>query len=178
MLGLVLVTSAVVALGEVWPLFLPVALVAALVTLAATLYFGRTFFRGRAAMRAQRYDEAIALFETFRTERATAALPLLWFSLYTSDPVALALNNIGACHLSAHRPERAAPPLDEAVLRDPGYALPRVNLAIAHRLLGDEARSRSHAEAARALGFGRDALETALRKAAAATNVRLGAGLG
>jgi tetratricopeptide (TPR) repeat protein len=178
MLGLGCVVTGVIALGSVWPLVGGLTVVAAILSLVAMLYVGRAFFRARSAMRARRYDDAIALFEAFQAERASGSVPFLWLSLYTSDPIALSLNNIGACHLAAHRPERALTPLGDAATRDPGYALPQVNLAVAHRLLGDAERSQSHAEAARRLGFGRDPLEAALRRAVAAANTRLGASLG
>jgi predicted Zn-dependent protease len=178
MLALLVTTIAIIGGSWAWPLVPPVMIALLLLVLVVTVVLGRTWLRGRAAMRAGRYDEAIALFEAFQAERAASALPLLWASLYTTDPVALSLNNIGACHLSARRADRALAPLGEALARDPGYAMPHVNLAIAHRLLGDPARSQSHAELARSLGFGRDALEAALRRAVAATNVRIGASLG
>lgn len=178
MLGFVLVLLIPLVLDRVWPLAVPLA--AALMVLAAlsSLLLGRSFYRGRAAMRAGRCDEAIGHFEAFRSARSTSALPFLWLSLYTSDATALALNNIGACHLCAQRADRALAPLEEALARDPAYAMPHVNLACAHRLLGDVERSRFHADEARRLGFGRDAVEAAIRRAMAATKTRVGAGLG
>ena len=63
--------------------------------------------------------------------------------LYTSDPIAVALNNVGACYLGMRELHRALAPLEHALRRDAAYAIPHANLAILYRLEGDVRHRRA-----------------------------------
>jgi Tfp pilus assembly protein PilF len=101
-------------------------------------------------------------------------LQWLWLGLYTSDPVALALNNIGACQIGLHELDQALETLGRALQRDPKYAVPHVNLALICRLRNDTARADVHAQTAMRLGYSEAALDQLLRRAIAAHNEALG----
>ncbi len=164
--------AAATSLG--WPpLGLGWALVMSL-TWVSSVALGRSFFRGRAAMSARRYDEAIEHFERFVAAASTKrlrALRLLWVGLHTSDPVALALNNL---ELNAGRLQAAVEPLERAVARDPQYAVPHTNLCVAYGLLGDAERAEVHARAAVRSGFSHSRLDTLVRSALAKHAVEVG----
>jgi tetratricopeptide (TPR) repeat protein len=154
------------------------ALAAILLAVSLTGYLlGRDFFRGRAAHASRSYLEAIAHYRRFlaQCERPPRSmLRFLWLGLYTSDVAALAENNIGACLLEIGEGAEATATLEHALARDPGYAVPHVNLAILASLAGDRERADRHRDHALRLGYSSALLDRAIRGAIARANVAVG----
>jgi tetratricopeptide (TPR) repeat protein len=163
--------------GFLSPGTVPAVAIVMLSAWCASVILGRDFFRGRAAMAARQYEEAIGSFDRFVANVSSPRgriFKALWIGLYTSDPVAVALNNIGACYLGMRELDRALAPLEHALRRDAAYAIPHANLAILYRLLEDLARSNEHAASAVRLGYKASVLDATLRKALAAHNEAVG----
>lgn len=152
-----------------------------LAVLMVALLAGKSFFLGRSAMRAGRWDDAFQAFQTFHDQQLgrgwQARLSFLFAGIYTADGVALALNNQGAVRLNQRQLDEAEALFRKALARDRQYAMPHVNLAIVAAMRGDAATAEAESTRARELGFRRRGLQQAVRAALAATNGALGSSL-
>jgi hypothetical protein len=107
------IVVAIVWIGMRMPQSAPFVVIVALATWFGSVGLGREFFRGRAAMAGRNYARAIEHFERFAataSSKRIRALKFLWLGLYTSDPVALAFNNIGVCQMNLRNLEEAVGP--------------------------------------------------------------------
>lgn len=137
----------------------------------AGLYY-RDFFTGRRLMGARRYADALACFERFLTQvRARPGLKrLIWLhaGIYTRDIEAMALNNIGACHLELNALDRVSEPLQMALAIDPEYPIPHLNFAQLAARRGDQDAARVAAVKASDLGYRDSWLDALIRRGSAA----------
>ena len=149
-----------------------------LVFVALVVTWGRDFYRGRLLVRRRQWARALRHFERYERRLSAARfhrlLNALHISIYTSDGVALALNNIAVCRMNLQEMPGATHALKLALLHDPRYAVPHVNLAVIAALAGDEATALEElAEAAR-LGYAEQGTQLLVRRALASANTKLG----
>ena len=120
-------------------------------------HYFRDLFTGRRLMDARRFAEAIPHFERFLEHiRAQPGLKkFIWLSagIYTRDVEAMALNNLGAVRLELGELDRVEAPLRQALVLDPDYPIPYVNLAHLAVLRGDTAMAADASSAAKRLGY-------------------------
>ncbi len=129
--------------------------VAVILAAAATSYVvSRQFFAGRRALKKKQWVEAITAFQAFEQQLTASAwkqrLSFLAAGMYTSDPVAIARNNVGVVHLENAKLDLAEAAFRSALERDRDYAVPHLNLAVAAARRGNaEAMEASLADAQR-----------------------------
>jgi len=96
--------------------------------------FLEIFFKGRNLMTQQRYDAAVPFFESFlnnvKEKPWIRNFNLVYWSIYTRDIGAMALNNLGAAHLMLGNITNAEEYLMRAISIDSFYPMPYSNLAI------------------------------------------------
>jgi hypothetical protein len=146
---------ACLVLGNVLPALVRLPFVLLVLGLASVSFVvARQFFAGRRHLRKKRWVEAITRFQAFEAELQQSAWKrrLSWLAsgVYTTDPVALARNNVGVIHLEKEKLDLAEQALHSALERDAQYAVPHLNLAVVAAKRGDRATMDSElAEAAR-----------------------------
>jgi hypothetical protein len=126
-------------------------LVAATLTSYVAAY---DFFAGRRHLKKKRWMDAIDRLQRFEEKVAKSALrrrlSFLATGVYSSDPIAIARNNVGVVHLENGKLELAERSFSSALERDSLYAVPHLNLAVVAAKRGDEgAREQRLSEAAR-----------------------------
>ena len=89
---------------------------------------------------------------------------LAW-AVYTRDPKAMALNNLGASQLELGQLADAEESLRRALACDPEYPIPHYNLAVLSSLRQDPVAMQEHANTAIRLGYVRNAADRALATA-------------
>lgn len=156
--------------AKIIPSSTAVFLVAAVLLIPGRIvgYVWRDFLQGKRHVDAKRWEEAIPLFESFlKRLRATPTIGwLFWISpsTYTISAGAMALNNIGVCHLETGRLSRAKEHLLGALELDSRYPLPHHNLAIVASVEKDEASTQHHVSEARRLGYTESSIDKILQK--------------
>jgi tetratricopeptide (TPR) repeat protein len=129
--------------------------VAVILAAGTTSYVvSREFFAGRRALKRRQWVEALTAFQAFEHELAASAwkqrLSFLAAGMYTSDPVAIARNNVGVVHLENAKLDLAEAAFRSALERDRDYAVPHLNLAVAAARRGNaEAMEAALADAQR-----------------------------
>lgn len=120
-------------------------------------YFLRDLIAARKLMSRRKWRQAISLLERFversRTQRWLNLMLWLSPSFYTTNTLALALNNLGVSHLELRELGRAESYLKEALAIDKLYALPHYNLAILEHIKEDFRARDEYLKRARRLGF-------------------------
>jgi tetratricopeptide (TPR) repeat protein len=162
-----IIAYAVVIIGGLalilWRLPLPlrwphvVVIIACLVPGRIQGYLWRDFFRGRRAMDANQFEDALRHFRAFESAlgqrpKLRDAIYLSW-GIYTWNVEAMLRNNIGACELVLGRLDTAEAELERAVTLDPGYPLGYFNLAIVAQAKGQPERAGDLLREAQARGF-------------------------
>ena len=89
---------------------------------------------------------------------------LAW-AVYTRDPMAIALNNLGASQLELGQLADAEESLRRALACDPEYPIPHYNLAVLSSLRQDPVAMQEHANTAIRLGYVRNAADRAIATA-------------
>ncbi|MEM1118467.1 MAG: tetratricopeptide repeat protein [Bacteroidota bacterium] len=132
-------------------------------------HFYRDLFKGRRLVEAGRYNDSIQHSERFLREvrRRPGLKRLIWFAgvIYTDDPEAMALSNIGVAHLEAGRFDAAETTLREALRVDPEYPLPLYNLAVLFEASGKHEEAVGFFQNAAALGYQRDGFDQVVHRA-------------
>lgn len=132
-------------------------------------YVWRDFLQGKRHADANRWEEAIPLFESFLNRlKGTPSIGwLIWISpsLYTVDAGAMVLNNMGVCHLETGRLALAKEHLLGALKKDERNPLPHHNLAIVAALEKDEGSTHRHVSEAQRLGYKGSSMDMILQKA-------------
>jgi hypothetical protein len=130
---------------------------AIIVALLALAVLSRDFFRARRHVRRREWLKAAERLQRFEQKLLAARWQrpaiVLYLSIYSFDGVAIARNYIGEALVNAERLEEATQWLRAALLRDPHFALPYVNLAIVAALLKDGTTARREMARAVQLGF-------------------------
>lgn len=122
-------------LGNVLPDVARLPFVLLILALAGLSFaVSRQFFAGRRHLKKKRWVDAISCFQQFEAELNASPWKrrFSWLAagVYTTDPVALARNNIGVIHLENGKLELASAAFRSALERDPQYAVPHLNLAV------------------------------------------------
>jgi tetratricopeptide (TPR) repeat protein len=135
-------------------------------------YYWRDLYRARRLQDARQPDAAIACLERFiALMHERPRLRRLWccdWSVYTRDPVVMALNNIGAARIDLDQLTEAEAALKQAIAIDRLFPVAYFNLAVLCKLRGEEGRMGRYAQAAVLLGYRRDAVDRTIDAAAAA----------
>jgi len=130
----------------------------------------RDLYRGRRLFGRGQFEDSIESSRSFiRLLKARPNLRRLWWlawSVYTRDPLAMALNNIGSAQLELGRLEEAESSFQEALDADPQYPIPHYNLALLCATRDQAELATEHAQTAIRLGYARDAVDRALHDAA------------
>lgn len=165
----------VLVIGGLWLVASPGFIAFALVVLAFLIpgrlqaIFYRRLYRGLSAMRSHKYADAIPKFEGFidQLTKYPVLNRLLWcnWNIYTVNAEALALNNIGACHIGLRELAQANKALDKALKIDPLYPKPHFNKAVIELINGKEERANVCLGKAEELGFTGGGLDKARRMA-------------
>jgi hypothetical protein len=131
-------------------------------------YVWRDFLQGKRHADAKRWEEAAPLFESFlnRLQRTPSIGRLIWISpsIYTVSASAMAMNNLGVCHLERGHLALAKDHLLGALKMDDRYPLPHHNLAIVAALEKDETSMRRYVSEARRLGYKGSTMDMILQK--------------
>lgn len=126
----------------------------------------RDLFRGRHALDMGDAATAVAHLECFlvRVRARPSLKPLLWlsWSVWTVDPEAMALNNLGVARMAMGALEQAERDLTDAQTLDPLYPMPEFNLAVLASLRNDRATAELHAARARSLGYAGGTIDQAV----------------
>lgn len=151
------------------------------VFLTLMVIWGRDFYRGRWLMRRREWARALRQFERCQRKLSEArfhrVLNALHLSLYTFDGIAVVLNNVAVCQMNLRDMPAATRALQTALVRDPGYAVPHLNLAIIAALAGNEASASEELAEATRLGYSRRGAQLMVRRALASVNTTLGEAL-
>ena len=153
---LLLCLAGAALIGAVVPRSVALALLATVFTLAFISYLvSFNYFSARRAMRKKKWVEALKGLEAYELGLATPWkrwLSFLALGTYSLDGVAIARNNVGVVHLENAKLEWAEKAFASALERDPLYAVPHVNLAVAAARRGDGTLMQRHLDEAARLG--------------------------
>ncbi len=126
-------------------------------------FLWRDLYRGRRLFNAGEIRASIDASRRFLELLAERPrLRRLWWlawAVYSRDPKAMALNNVGAAQMHLGRLDEAETTLHEALAVDAEYPLPHFNLAVLHYVRGEREESDRHARRAVDLGFSQDAVD-------------------
>ncbi|MEO0559855.1 MAG: hypothetical protein AAF170_16925 [Bacteroidota bacterium] len=134
-------------------------------------HYYRDLFNGRRALEAGDIDASI-----FHTEQFLAAVrerpglkSLIWLGgvIYTADPEAMALNNLGAAHMEAGRLGVAESTFNDALRLDPLYPIPLTNLAVLGEVAGDRAEAERYLREAEDRGYTGGSLDRVIQQSGA-----------
>ena len=130
------------------------AMIVALLVLAI---LARDYFAARRHVRRREWLKAAERLQRFEAKLLAAhwerPAVVLYLSIYSFDGVAIARNHIGEALLNAEQLDEAVQWLRAALLRDPHFALPYVNLALIAALRKDAVNTRREMSRAVQLGF-------------------------
>ena len=145
-------------LGNLPPDTIRLPFVALIFALAgASFVVSRQFFAGRRHLKKKRWVEALTAFQTFEHELNASPwkrrFSFLASGIYSSDPVAIARNNVGVIHLENSKLDLAEGAFRSALERDAGYAVPHLNLAVVAAKRGDAAAVEQRLAEAQRLGL-------------------------
>lgn len=160
-----------------WQAVLSVAS-AVLIVFIAMVIWGRDFFAGRRHTRRREWGRAAESYQRFEQKLLKArwrrATVVLYLGIYSFDGVAIARNNIAQSFMNAGDLDKAVAWLRSALLRDPLYAVPYVNLSVIAAMRRDEATARREMSKAVHLGYSSVGAQRILRRALAKANENLG----
>ena len=135
-------------------------------------YVLRDLFRGRHFVEVSQYEKAIAASKRFLdvVDRQPWRRYLLYcfFSFYTWNARAMALNNIGAAKMELGQLNEAEKHLAEALELDEAYPIPYYNLAIIFAAREDHERSAAMLTKSRQLGYSQSPADMVITRVAAA----------
>lgn len=144
---------------------------AVLVVFIVMVIWARDFFIGRRHARRREWAKAVERHQRFEQKLLKArwrrATVVLYLGIYTFDGVAIARNNIGQALMNAGELDKAVAWLRSALLRDPLYAVPYVNLSVIAAMRGDESAARREMSKAVHLGYSPAGAQRILRRALA-----------
>lgn len=134
-------------------------------------HYYRDLFAGRRAMEAGDVEGSMVYTERFLTtiRKKPGLKSLIWLGgvIYTADPEAMALNNLGAAHLESARLGAAESAFRAALDADPLYPIPLTNLAVIREAGGDRAGAEDCLRQAAAYGYTKTALDRIVHRAGA-----------
>jgi len=134
-------------------------------------FFLRKLFRGRRLLDSGEPKQALEQFFAFldQLSKNPWQKALIWLSwaIYTPDVVAMAWNNIGACHTNLGNFNQAKRAFLEALVIDPKYPLPHLNLARIAIVEGDRPEAEHQLEGARSLGYSSTSIDQLVDQAQA-----------
>lgn len=120
-------------------------------------HFYRDLFTGRRALEAGDLDASRTHTERFLTtiREKPGLKSLIWLGgvVYTADPEAMALNNLGAAHMEAGRLDAAESGFRGALDVDPLYPIPLSNLAVLSEVKGDRTAAERYLREAEEQGY-------------------------
>jgi len=144
-------------------------LVAALIAVGVLAILAREYFSSKRLMRRREWQAAVEKLKKLEQKLSQAswqrASSILYLNVYTFDSVALIRNQIGQCFMNLEDPDQAVRWLRSALLRDPHFAIPYVNLALIAAQRKDEATARREMSRAVQLGFNPATASNLLRRA-------------
>jgi tetratricopeptide (TPR) repeat protein len=141
----------------------------ALIALAVLAILAREFFASKRLMRKRQWQAAVDKLKKLEQKLLNAswqrASPVLYLNVYTFDGVALVRNQIGQCFMNLEDPDQAVRWFRSALMRDPQFAIPYVNLALIAAQRRDETNARREMTRAVQLGFNPARASQLLRRA-------------
>ncbi len=137
----------------------------------ALVIWGRHFMIGRYRAQRREWARAIESYQRFEkmmlTTRHGGLLLPLFLGIYTLDGIALTRNNIAQALMNLDQLDAAEGWLRSALLRDPLYPTPYINLGTIAVLRGQEAHGRRQFQKAVGLGYSVRAAQLQLARALA-----------
>ena len=145
-------------------------LAGSLAAFALTLVlWGRDFLIARRHTRRRQWTQAARRYELFEKKLLAAPWPWLtvplYLGIYTFDGVAVARNNIAQSLISAGDLDGAERCLRSALLRDPLYAVPYINLGVIAAMRRDKKTAEREMLKAIRLGYSPAEAQRQLRRA-------------
>jgi tetratricopeptide (TPR) repeat protein len=144
-------------------------LAAALIGLGVLAMLAREYFASKRLMKRRQWNAAIEKLKKLEQKLLNAhwqrASAVLYLNVYTFDGVALVRNQIAQCLINLDDLDQAVRWLRSALLRDPQFALPYVNLALIAAQRRDETTARREMSRAVQLGFSPVSAANLLRRA-------------
>ncbi|MEM6817149.1 MAG: hypothetical protein AAF578_00015 [Pseudomonadota bacterium] len=132
-------------------------------------FLWRDLYTGRRLLESGSFGTSITASKQFiqRVESKPWLRKLWWLqgAIYTRDPVAMALNNVGAAKLELRQLDDARQAFSEAISLDSGYAAPHFNLAMIASLEKDEAEAKHRLDRAAALGYSQSTIDNFVKNA-------------
>jgi tetratricopeptide (TPR) repeat protein len=142
---------------------------AALIVIAVLAILAREYFASKRLMRRRQWQAAIEKLKKLEQKLLKAswqrASSLLYLNVYTFDGVALVRNQVAQCFMNLDDFDQAVRWLRSALLRDPHFAIPYVNLALIAAQRKDETNARREMSRAIQLGFNPATASRLLRRA-------------
>lgn len=144
-------------------------LATALIMVAVFAILAREYFASKRLMRRRQWQAAIDKLKKLEQKLLKAswkrASTLLYLNVYTFDGVALVRAQVAQCFMNLEDLDQAVRWLRSALLRDPHFAIPYVNLALIAAQRRDEATARREMSRAVQLGFSPATATQLLRRA-------------
>jgi tetratricopeptide (TPR) repeat protein len=144
-------------------------LAVALIAIGVLAILAREYFASKRLIRRRQWQAAIEKLKKLeqKLQRASwqRASSVLYLNVYTFDGVALIRNQIAQCFMNLEDHDQAVRWLRSALLRDPHFAIPYVNLALIAAQRKDEATARREMSRAVQLGFNPARASNLLRRA-------------
>ncbi|MEX2151545.1 MAG: tetratricopeptide repeat protein [Steroidobacteraceae bacterium] len=132
-------------------------------------FIWRDFYRSRRLHDLGQYEASLKSSQRFVNHLAERPhLRRYWWlawAVYSRDPLAMALNNIGSTQLELGMLEEAEASFREALKCDPEYPIPHFNLAVLCMVRNDRLKAEEHANNAVELGYYRNAADRMLHAA-------------
>jgi tetratricopeptide (TPR) repeat protein len=144
-------------------------LAVALIALGVLAILAREYFASKRLMKRRQWQAAVEKLKKLEQKLLHAswqrASSLLYLNVYTFDGVALVRTQVAQCFMNLDDPDQAVRWLRSALLRDPHFAIPYVNLALIAAQRRDEATARREMSRAVQLGFNPTTASHLLRRA-------------
>lgn len=132
-------------------------------------HYYRDLFTARGLLDEGRHAESAAHGERFlvQVRRRPWLKRRVWLggTVYTPDPEAMALNNLGAAHLESGRFEGAASAFEAALALDPEYPIPHHDLALLRAAQDDDRGAAGLLRPAHELGYRRTDVDGLIHQA-------------
>lgn len=133
------------------------------------ILWGRDFLIARRHTKRRQWSEAARRYELFEKKLLASPWPWLtvplYLGIYTFDGVAVARNNIAQSLISAGDLDRAERCLRSALLRDPLYPVPYINLGVIAAMRRDKKTAEREMMKAIRLGYNPAEAQRLLRRA-------------
>ena len=134
-------------------------------------HYYRDLFSGRRALEAGDIDASISHTEQFlaAVRERPGLKSLIWLGgvIYTADPEAMALNNLGAAHMEAGRLDAAESAFNDALRVDPLYPIPFTNLAVLSEVAGNRAEAERYLREAEECGYTGGSIDRVIQQSGA-----------